>query len=688
MPTRLSIGSRVVDAHAIKWLLENEATWNGHMNAPESIAWVPHHDQLIVSWRGANDTKAPETQLIASVDLKDGECRTLTVGFEPVVSSDGRHVAFVSRTSGSLQIYVMNADGSGIQQLTNRKGGVVGAGFGYDAPPFAWSPNSRSIAYVTHHFLYGYGNSMSAIGGTRVHVYSSDPSSSPSILSEPIAPEIRTIDLDTGADRLAVQAYRDTWVNWVGWSPNGRLFFDESHFFHADDFHSIVAFDPATRKTSTVVRVAGMQKWLNPTFVDDGTKLLYLTDPVFPTYDIVDDFAVTNIGGKKTSYWTRDFRWLYRFYPQWDNRTHTIFSVGMHGSAYGQIYRLRRGQQPESVTRGSEDVQAFALSSERASIAWLGLDPYGQVRLHVANEDGSSARALVRLHPEFDGLKMSRIEEIHYRSSDGLELPALIVYPMHYDARRRYPTIVQIHGGGFSSRLTLDGTIIYGAGPLEWQYWASLGYAMVITDYRITGTYGHKPVQEAIANHDYYERDCADVEGAVNYAIAHGIADPNRLGVFGVSYGGTHTNFLITHDHRYRAAISYEGWGNEFYHNESAIVKLSHEELGYLYGGTQWDVPQRYVRESSVFHTKNVKTATMFVSGNPNLGSEPRDDPEFLYASFRDQGVPSELIQYEDEGHVLHETQDQMDLLARSTVWFDKHLMHAKGPAASNDRPM
>jgi dipeptidyl aminopeptidase/acylaminoacyl peptidase len=78
----------------------------------------------------------------------------------------------------------------------------------------------------------------------------------------------------------------------------------------------------------------------------------------------------------------------------------------------------------------------------------------------------------------------------------------------------------------------------------------------------------------------------------------------------------------------------------------------------------------------------------MFVSGNPNLGSEPRDDPEFLYASFRDQGVPSELIQYEDEGHVLHETQDQMDLLARSTVWFDKHLMHAKGPAASNDRPM
>jgi len=82
-----------------------------------------------------------------------------------------------------------------------------------------------------------------------------------------------------------------------------------------------------------------------------------------------------------------------------------------------------------------------------------------------------------------------------------------------------------------------------------------------------------------------------------------------------------------------------------------------------------------------VFHTKGVKTATLFVSGNPNLGSEQREDNVFLYAVFRDQGVPSELVQYDDEGHINHKADDQMDLLARSTAWFEQYLMHAHGLA-------
>ena len=204
---------------------------------------------------------------------------------------------------------------------------------------------------------------------------------------------------------------------------------------------------------------------------------------------------------------------------------------------------------------------------------------------------------------------------------------------------------------------------------------------MVLTDYRITGTYGHRPVQDAIANHDWYERDSDDIEGAVDYAIARGIADPNRLGVFGLSYGGVHTNYIITHDHRYRAAISYEGWGNEITHYASALVPG--DRGSEYFGGHSWDVPQTFMRESSVFHMKGVRTATMFVSGNPDLGSEPREDNVLMYATFRDQGVPSELVQYEKAGHGVTDIGDQMDLLTRSTAWFDRHLMHAKGNAPS-----
>jgi dipeptidyl aminopeptidase/acylaminoacyl peptidase len=679
VPPVSSIGSRVVDAHAIKWLLTNESTTNGHNSTPVTVAWVPHHDELIVTWRGSVDSKAAETQLIAAVDIKDGACHTLAAGFEPVVAPDGSQIAYISRASGAAQIYVMDVDGSHVRQLTNRKGGVVGQGFGLDPAPLAWSPDSRRLAYVTHHYLYAYGTSMATVGGERVRVYSSEHAGSTNIASEPIAPEVRTIDLATSVDRLAVQAGADTWVTWVGWSPNGRIFFDEGHYFHTNDYNAIVSFDPASRKTSEVVHLSGMQKKPNPTFVNDGADVAYLADPIFKTYDIVDDFTVTNLHDRTTSYWTKDFRWLSRFMPQWDPRTRAVYLGGLHNSVYAHVYRLQRGHEPELIVGDAEDVKTFAFSKERRMIAWVGLDPWGQLRLRVAKEDGSSPRTLMRLHPELDGLKMSRIEEIHYRSRDGLELPALIVYPANYDPRRRYPTIVQIHGGGFSSLFIFGGTIVWDTGPLEWQYWASLGYAMVLTDYRITGTYGHKPVQDAIANHDWYERDCDDIEGAVDYAIAHGIADPNRLGVFGQSYGGTHTNFLITHDHRYRAAISYEGWGNEITHYASALVPG--DRGSYLFGGHSWTVPQTFIRESSVFHMNGVRTATIFVSGNPDLGSEPREDNNLMYATFRDQGVPSELLQYEKAGHGLVDVGDNMDLLSRSTAWFDQYLKHAKGSA-------
>jgi dipeptidyl aminopeptidase/acylaminoacyl peptidase len=75
---------------------------------------------------------------------------------------------------------------------------------------------------------------------------------------------------------------------------------------------------------------------------------------------------------------------------------------------------------------------------------------------------------------------------------------------------------------------------------------------------------------------------------------------------------------------------------------------------------------------------KGVTTATLFVSGDPNKNSnaEKREDNVFMYAALRDQGIPTELVQYDNEGHGLTKLDDQLDLLQRATAWFDEHLMH------------
>jgi dipeptidyl aminopeptidase/acylaminoacyl peptidase len=319
-------------------------------------------------------------------------------------------------------------------------------------------------------------------------------------------------------------------------------------------------------------------------------------------------------------------------------------------------------------------VQSFALSPDGRSIAWIGRDPVDHLRVRVALANGSQPRTLLELHPFVDRLRTSQVEEFDYRSRDGLELPALLVKPLGYRPGQRYPLIAQIHGGGFSSRFELDGTISPGTGPLEWQLWAAKGYAMVITDYRITGTYGRSVILDTIKRQDYYDRDCDDALGAVDYAIARGIADTLRLGVFGFSYGGTHTNFMITYTHRFKAAISYEGWGDEFM--KAGFPDAACPTCIYFYGGAPWNVPVGYFRESSIFQVKGVRTATMFVSGDPTAGSEPREDNVYLYVALRDQGVPSELLQYDDEGHGLSKAVDQQDVLRRAVAWFHDHLMH------------
>lgn len=685
---RVAFTSQVVDANVMQFL-STRSTWSAQdfIFILPSIEWLPNSGQLIVSWAGR---KGVESQVIALVNQDGRDCHIVARGFAPQPSPNGKRIAYLSRQDGTLQLYVMNGNGSAQRRLTSLAGGLQASGYNNGTPVmFAWSPDSNYIAYVSHYTQPGQTRGLSGRQQGRrqansIHVFQSDANTSEEgaashNLQWMFRPEGLWIIRPDGTGNKKLLSESDgTSVSSVSWLGTGRILYDALHYFASDDYHEIKSVSVSSAQPSVIVKIPGIQQDYDPIPAMAGSAILYSRDPEFRDYGMVFDLTLRSLNTGKTVALTNDFKTLTSVIPPvWNAFDHKAYFVGIHDSAYSGLFRVSKGEAPQLVSRLPEDIEAFSLSPNRRHVAWIGRDALDHLWVRVARTDGSEVHTLLDLDPIANKFKVSRPQEFSYRSKDGLKLWALLVKPLNYQHGRRYPLIVEIHGGGFSSESLLDedGIVNAESGPLTWQYWAAKGYAVLITDYRITGTYGRKALNDTIVHQDYYERDCDDVLGAVNYVVAHGIADPARLGLVGFSYGGTHTNFMITYTHRFRAAISYEGWGDEAKHDTTLFGTCY--ACYRSHNGTPWNNPSAYFRESSIFHVKGVRTATMFVSGDPRFGSEPREDNEYFYAALRDQGVPTELVQYDGEGHGLSKPSDQLDLLQRATSWFSVHLKNA-----------
>lgn len=163
-----------------------------------------------------------------------------------------------------------------------------------------------------------------------------------------------------------------------------------------------------------------------------------------------------------------------------------------------------------------------------------------------------------------------------------------------------------------------------------------------------------------------------DINAGVDYLIAQGIVDESRLAVIGHSAGARRANLLATISHQYKAIISHEGWADDYI---SAINEPLYTMLYPEMGGSPWDVPENYLKDSALTHASEATTPTLFLMGNPKLGgADPYDTVSNLYDLFRQQGIKTEYIYYPDEGHVFTNPENKKDYFERATKWIDDAL--------------
>jgi dipeptidyl aminopeptidase/acylaminoacyl peptidase len=248
--------------------------------------------------------------------------------------------------------------------------------------------------------------------------------------------------------------------------------------------------------------------------------------------------------------------------------------------------------------------------------------------------------------------------------NDGLDIQGWLIYPKDFDASKKYPMVVAVHGG--------PGGAIQSSWPsVPFDNFMALpakGYFLFRPNPR--GSFGRGEEFTQANVRDFGYGDWRDVLAGVDAVLASAPVDPQRLGLTGWSYGGYMTMWGVTQTNRFRAAVAGAGiadWAS--YYGENSIDQW----MIPFFGKSVYDDPDVYARSAPLTFIKNVKTPTLIIVGDSDGECPTPQSYEFWHA-LKTLGVETELVVYEREGHMFVKPADVRDVIARMTNWFDTHL--------------
>ncbi len=314
----------------------------------------------------------------------------------------------------------------------------------------------------------------------------------------------------------------------------------------------------------------------------------------------------------------------------------------------------------EDLIKDSRLYSGFMLSGDGSTVVFACAQGNRPADLYAADAGFKSVRKLTEGNPQLASKRLGRTELIPYLDADGKKLFGVLYYPVDYQAGQKVPTVFLIYEQFFDDNF--NGTIsILNAN----------GYAVMQPSVNLElGFPG-----EAWAK---------GVTSAANKLIEMGIADPDRLGVHGTSYGGYATNLLITQTNRFKAAINISGKVNmiSFYTDSPRLgVRNIHapEKSQDRIGATLWQQPQKYIQHSAIMFADRIKTPLLLISGELDSNVPARQAMEMYYA-LRRLGKEVAWVQYMDGGHGMPTVtvEEVRDYHKRILDWYDEHLRKAK----------
>ena len=591
----------------------------------------------------------------------------------PAVSPDGRWIAFLSDRGdedAETQVWLMPADGGEAEVLTKFPGGVV---------DFDWSPDSARLAVIANdperpegaeepkqpepivlNRYYFKEDYRGWVTDRRQHLYLFEvagkqatqltkgandeelPAFSPDgrriafvtkrgpDADRGLNSDLYVIDARAGAEERRLTTFPGadndpSLESRLAWSPDGKRIAylqagEDRWIYYAPWSLAVIDVD-----TGTVTRPLGSDGFhTKPAFTADGKALLALIEESRVTHLSRIDLATGAVTPLTSG-------------PRFDY----AFDVAPNGRI---------------AVLGGDALHPYRI--EAATMTTKGAAPFS---LRSFGEKGTAPFVVIADHNEW--LKdhaLAPVEEITYKSADGTSIDGFLMKPLGYVKGQRYPTILRIHGGPvyqFSHEFMED-----------WQVLAAKGYAVIGVNPRGSSGRGFEFAKAIYA--DWGVKDTADVLAGVDHVIAMGVADPERLGLGGHSYGGILTDQVIARDPRFKAAVSSAGaanflgiWGVDMYIREYAM------ELG-----QPWRDREKFEHVSyPFFNADRITTPTLFLCNElddnvPCVGSMQ------MYQALQTLGVSTRLVIYPGEYHGLTVPSYLKDRMQRMLDWYGRYL--------------
>ena len=352
--------------------------------------------------------------------------------------------------------------------------------------------------------------------------------------------------------------------------------------------------------------------------------------------------------------------------PGWSpDGSSLVDKVARQGRANLEAFDVATGK-PSPVTSGDRDVASFAPSPDGSKLALLVLNETSLPDIYLLDSPGSPPRRLTDLNAKlFSTLDLTAPEEFHYPSFDGRTIHAWIQKPPGFDPSKKYPLILNIHGGPHAAYGT---TFSH-----EFQWMAAKGYVVLYPNPRGSSSYG--PEFGNIIQHKYPGDDHKDLMIGVDELIRRGYVDPKRLGVTGGSGGGLLTNWAITQTDRFAAAVaqrSIADWSAWWY---TADFSLFHPSW---FKGAPFQDPIDFAARSPITYVDKVTTPLMLIEGESDLRTPPAAGGEAMFRALKALKKPAVMVRFPGESHELSRSGKpwhRVERLQHIVNWFDKYLM-------------
>jgi dipeptidyl aminopeptidase/acylaminoacyl peptidase len=593
----------------------------------------------------------------------------------PRWSPDGKYLAFLSaRNEGKTQVWLLNRSGGEAQRLTDTP---------QDVDHFAWSPDSTRLVVVLR------DPSEEELAATRAkdkEKDADDKDKKPKTTKPWVIDRLQfkldevgyldrrrthlyVLDLATKAlTQITSGDYDDAQP---AWSPDGRLIAFASNRSKPDPDRTyntdiwVVAANNTDKGTQLTQITTNSGEDSAPAWSLDGKLIAYTTQPdphlfQYATHHV----AVSPSSGGAARVLTRSFDRNAtdpRFSPDGNS---IYFIADADGTQILASVPAAGGEVTRAIT-GRFMLYAYSLAKNGDIATQIDMpDRPSEIYFRPA-----SSNKLTRLTKTNDAflaqVNLVQPEYVQFRSKDGTTVHGYLYNPLDYTPGKKYPTILRPHGGPVWA--------YYAEFTHLAQLLAANGYAVLFPNPRGSSGYGENYAKAIWA--DWGNKDYQDDMAMVDYAIAQGIADPDKLGVGGWSYGGISTDFIIAQTTRFKAAISGAGEAlNTSLYGHDQYQRDYETELG-----RPWEKHALWDKLSPFYKVANITTPTLFMGGDidwnvPILGSEQ------MYQAMKSLGRETELVVYPREYHEFKTPSHLKDRLERYLAWYAHYVKGDPAP--------